>query len=757
MTIRAPVGGRRRGRAALYCLLVVAIAAGFIVLAESEATAHTPHDTVSDVAVSPNWADDGKVFVIAGNRLLESTGGAYGWHPLTRGLPRAPEMGKSLSRIALDPSDPDIMYVSSRVGGVYRSADGGASWNRAARGIRDPDIMPIAASPSSPGVVLAAGSISGFYRTDDGGKSWKQIPGFKRVVAIAFAPDTGRAIVGDASGRVSVSDDDGVSWQAAVRGKGVPITAISANDSVVFAGDLQGALSRSDDGGESFTTVGKGLPKEPINSIALSPDFATDQTLWLSARSGGVYRSDDEGQTWTRKSRGLTTDEQAKKVDVSDFRTLAVSPANGEGSQLFLGTFDGLSRSADGGDHWEPWETLVDFIVGLGVSPDYETDATVAATTYVKGAFLSSDSGEQWHPISGNLDHGISAGNKFSPIKRLHNIVFSPEYASDRTMFSATWTHLLRSTDRGRSWAQIEVSPPPEDTELRQFVIGVSPDYASDHTLYLGTRQGEIYRSLHSGDPGTWELVGNAGARVRSLAFSPTFADDPVMYAGTEAGVVVSVDAGTNWERTGPAGTALLAISPKFATDGTVFAGTDAGLFVTRDKAETWTELTADPLHAAASVEGLAVSPSFAADSMLLVSVTGEGLYRSTDGGRTFSPTGNELIAESRVIADFTNPTDSPIEFSSSFANDQTVFAYANQDILRSTDAGTSWDVLQIPAASTIFTGDTKEDAAAPRGTGTSRRALILVICLAGLALLSVAATGFFGLRWAIHGRSRAT
>ena len=289
-------------------------------------------------------------------------------------------------------------------------------------------------------------------------------------------------------------------------------------------------------------------------------------------------------------------------------------------------------------------------------------------------------------------------------------------------------------------------------------MIGLSPDYAADHSIFLGTRQGDIYRSKSAGDAGSWEHVGNAGSRVRSLAFSPSFPAERVLYAGTEDGVVESADAGATWSRTGPSGVAMLGISPGYAIDGTLFAGTDAALFVTRDKAQTWTELTVDRLGTGSSVEAVVVSPAYDSDGTLLVSITGEGLYRSTDGGASFSAIGLDLIEANRVIADFTNPTETPIEFSPSFERDRTVFAYANQDVLRSTDAGETWEVLRLPAASTVFSldgADGKDDVSlSSRSHGTSRRAVVLVAGLAGLAMLSIAAT-IYGIRRHAHASSQ--
>lgn len=696
---------KRFKRRAPLALLLIATLIGTV---GHRADGHTPHDSVSYVAVSPSYAQDGKVFAIVANRLLVSTDGAYGWKPLVRGLPHPPEEGETLFRIAIAASNPAVMYVSSRAEGVFRSADGGSSWHAAAGGLEHADIQAIAVAPHSTDVVIAGGARSGLYRTADGGKHWRSVAALRRPRAIAFVPGSGRAVVGDGGGRVSISDDDGSTWHEAAHSGDGGITAVAASTeavgSTVFAATDHGTMLRSKDGGTSFAPLPKkGLPPESIPSIVLSPNYRRDHTLWASASRSGVYRSTNGGERWIRVSKGLTTDPQAQTVHVTEFRGLAVAVDRTGSRVIFAGGFDGLFRSDDGGHQWWTVDTLADHIVGLDVSPDFAHDSTIAVASYVKGAYLSTDAGKTWNRIDNGLEvRGISEGNKFAPVKRLHNVVFSPDYARDQTIFCASWTAFLKSTNRGRSWSTIAVAPPTSQPVLRQFVIGLSPSYKSDRTIFLGTRQGDIFRSRKAGEAGSWALVGKVGSRVRSIVFDPAFPAEPVLYASTADGVVRSEDSGATWTGTGPSAESLLAISPAYGRDGTVFAGTQAGLFVSRDRGRTWSELTQAPLSTTSTVEAVAVSPSYQDDHTLLVSVggvEGEGLYRSTDGGSSFVAVGSDLIDANRVIADFSNPTGTPIQFAPSFAHDRTIFAYAGQDVVRSSNGGDSWAVLQMPSA----------------------------------------------------------
>ena len=268
---------------------------------------------------------------------------------------------------------------------------------------------------------------------------------------------------------------------------------------------------------------------------------------------------------------------------------------------------------------------------------------------------------------------------------------------------------MIRSTDRGRSWQAITISPPPPGDRLRQFVLALSPAFASDRTVFAATRHGEVFRSEDAGDPGTWERLGGFDdERVRSLAVSPDYTRDRTLYAGTVAGVYSSDDGGRTWSAPGPRMAtppeggeddlgALVAMSPDYRSDGTVFAGTDGGLFVTRDRGRSWARVTAPPLTTSSQVEAVAVSPDYAQGRTVLVSTRELGLVQSTDGGRSFQRVGIELFDSNRIIADFTNPTSMPIQFSPTFATDRTVFAYAQTDVLRSTDGGESWEALPLP------------------------------------------------------------
>ncbi len=93
------------------------------------------------------------------------------------------------------------------------------------------------------------------------------------------------------------------------------------------------------------------------------------------------------------------------------------------------------------------------------------------------------------------------------------------------------------------------------------------------------------------------------------------------------------------------------------------------------------------------------MSPNFAVDGTVLVSVAGKSLYKSTDGGRTFVAVGTDLLDRNVVFANIPNAVASPIAFSPDYANDATIFGYAPSGFFRSTDGGEHWtDITPTPS-----------------------------------------------------------
>ncbi|MDH3284001.1 MAG: DUF6080 domain-containing protein [Acidobacteriota bacterium] len=726
------------------CTRGLGVLLGMLLLAAGTTPlAHTPHDDIFDVELSPGGGRNGTMFIIVRGNLLRSRDAGTTWKRLQRGLDHR-HLPVSLG---ISPASPSDLFLATLGDGIYKSEDGGDSWSRIDPGPETRYLDLVVAHPEEPGLVLAAGATRGLYRTTDGGRSWSRVAApDAKVTAIDFAAGApSRIFAGDHHGGLWVSDDGGAQWTRLSTANGsqaITALAVSAGtetDVTVMLGTSDGRISKSTDGGRRFDEVHR-AEEGAITGLAVSPRFAMDGTVWASTADQGALCSRDGGESWIECRRGLTRHSQAPRLGRPHFGSIRVAENHAADRTLFLAGYDGLFRSTDGGERWREVTTLTgSTIVGLGLSPAFEDDATVAVTTYMWGALLSENGGRDWRPINANAeDYARPRG-----LTRLFNVVFSPHYAADRTLFSSTWYRFLKSTNAGSHWRQILPSDADEWTSLHHgMTVAVSPVFAEDGTLYVGTSRGQFFESTDRGE--SFLLIAEIEDPVNSLVVSPDFARDRTLFAGTPTTIYRTADGGRTWRVVarapppeGDAGTwraeealspvfsgeqaqnwrthlesmerrtaaVALSISPAYAQDRTVFAATSSGVLATTDGGETWRRLPGEAYGGDSKIEAIAVSPDYARDRTVIVSARGRGLFRSEDGGQSFAPIGGGLLRDQQIPANFDGfpqPLAPPLVLSPSFATDRTAYAFSDHELLISKDAGDSWSRLEVPGPTAL-------------------------------------------------------
>jgi photosystem II stability/assembly factor-like uncharacterized protein len=252
--------------------------------------------------------------------------------------------------------------------------------------------------------------------------------------------------------------------------------------------------------------------------------------------------------------------------------------------------------------------------------------------------------------------------------------------AADETLvFAGTQVGVFRlalaPAAEAPEWERLANAP------LGVLSLGVSPNFAQDHTVIAGTNNG-IYVSTDSGD--TWQAAAMpiASSAVVAISFSPNYTADGILLAGTmEDGIFYSNTRGSRWQTNGfgllDASAFCLGFSPNFSRDSTTFAGTDTTLYFSYNGAMAWKQLPFP--EGAAPALSLAVSPNFEQDQTLFVGTETQGLHRSTDRGRTWRPL--DLPAACINVLLWTKGNDRLLA-----ATDAGVFA--------STDQGETWRCL---------------------------------------------------------------
>ncbi|MDJ0571522.1 MAG: YCF48-related protein [Pleurocapsa sp. MO_192.B19] len=702
-------------------ILGLLLTLAFFTLDVKAALAHYPHDDIFAVEVSPNYQQDQTLFINVRGNLFKSKDGGDSWQTIVNGLDHQHE----LSALDISAQSQKILFLATLGDGIYKSENEGDSWSQVNQGLETLSIDLVAIAPDSPDVVFAAGTESGLYKTENGGTSWSPVmTEEEKITAVAFdSAQQDKITIGDNQGNLFFSGDRGQTWQRLAtleNSGGIKTVAISPNfagDRTFWVGTEQGGIFKTVDGGVSFAQANNGISDRAIMSLAISPNYQKDGTILASTWHEGVFRSNDGGKSWKKSSKGLTEDGQADLPNFNrpHFSDLRISQTYNQDRTVFVAGFDGLFKSTDGGRVWREVNTLSsNIIVGLGLSPDYQNDSTVAFTTYLGGAYISHDQGVTWTTINKGLERDNFLKRipkrilQDNFIARLFDIVFSPNYREDKTIFSPSWTHFLKSTDRGQHWQKIPLFNEPSSLNRpTKYSIAISPNFASDGSIYLGSMQGTGKGSiLKSTDGGlNFSVVGNVNSQpVVYLAISPNFAADKTLYAGVKDGVYKTVDGGKTWQ---PAGNGIpsmqqeskLAISPNYKIDQTVFAGTTAGLFVTRDGGESWDKLTGTTASEDGYVEAVAISPNYQSDQTLIMNVRGRGLFKTVDGGTTFTQVGNDLLNSNHSLANMYGfwPPTMAIKFSPSYSLDRTIYGVSETKLFKSTDGGNTWANVSIP------------------------------------------------------------
>jgi photosystem II stability/assembly factor-like uncharacterized protein len=660
--------------------------------------AHVPHDEIYDVVASSN-PDNANLYGIIRSNLMKSNDKGVTWRRITRGL----DNKSKFQHIAIDPRIGRRLYLSTAVDGVYLSDDGGYSWRKNNAGLDTLSLDELYV-PATQGIrtAFAAGTKNGLYKfTSDTGR-WVKVYGkpapITAISGLNATPSvTSSVLIGDRHGVLSRSNDGGQVWQKVHQFTDCgDINTIGTSPLLAdtfWVGTGRCGMFRTTDGGLTFSPMNSGISDLNIRSIALSPSYATDQTVFASTWSQAIFISSDGGASWRRVSENLTTTEQADKQKKPHFSHIALSANFQKDGTLFLCGFDGLFRSLTRGEHWEQVPTLpVDLIQGLAVSPDYASDATLAITTYQNGIYKSSNAGKSWQAIASDI------------AKRNYDIAFSPDFATDGMMFASTAignNQVGKSTDRGATWQKITL-PFSDDPTL----FALSPQFASDATMFVGSRNGRIYRSTTHGnafDVVFSEVFDQCNGCVSSLVTSPNYQNDHSVFAATKKAIHMSEDGGNTWQAQPDPyhlfGSSIkgdhvkLAVSPNYALDQQIFITGLEGLFLTTDRFKTWQKLMDGYITA------IALSPDYQHDQSLIVSVKGKGAFKSTNGGLSFKALNPSLLAAHCSLElwdEFPEVSSSVIKFSPDYAHDKTIFAACSASLARSRDAGKTWHRFAI-------------------------------------------------------------
>jgi photosystem II stability/assembly factor-like uncharacterized protein len=631
--------------------------------------------SIGAIAVDPSspdtvWVGTGETWarnsVSAGDGVYRTEDGGQSWSHL--GLPES----ERIARILVNPEDGSEVFVCATgplwsaggERGVYRTRDGGESWERVLEIDEDTGCAELAMDPQDPGILYAGmwdfrrqpwtfrsgGPGSGLYRTRDGGESWEELTeglpsGTKGRIAVAAAPSRPNrvyALVEADTTALYRSDDLGESWEKVNTSTTVQMRPFYFALVVVDPEDHDRvykpgfALGVSEDGGESFTS--------PFTNAFGGGVHSDHHALWIDPNNphflalgtdGGVYISHDRGAHWRH----------VRSLPLSQFYEISVDmdrPYNVYGGLQDNGTWTGPSQSPGGIDNGD-WRNI-----GGGdgfhayvdpVDPDY------VYVEYQGGNIM------RFHRPTGETKRIRPYADE--DVEELRFNWNTPLHIGQSGTLYAGAQYLFRSTDRGESWDRIspDLSTDDPEKQKQEESGGVTIDNTSaeNHTtiytiaespldpsvLWVGTDDGNVQVTRDGGQSWTNVVENVEGVPAHTwVAHVEASAHDPatafVAFDGHRTGDMATYlyrteDYGQSW--TALADSTMEGWAHVIVQDpeqpALLFAGTEWGLWVSVDGGDGWARYETG-LPARVPVRDLAIHPR---DHDLVVGTHGRGVW----------------------------------------------------------------------------------------------------------------------------------
>jgi photosystem II stability/assembly factor-like uncharacterized protein len=559
------------------------------------------------------------------------------WKPIFDDQPTG-----SIGAVAVAASNPDVIYVGSGEGlqrpdlstgdGVYKSTDGGKTWQH--QGLRDGQQIPaILVDPRDPRRVLVAvlghpygaNAERGVFRSSDGGETWERVL-YKDentgAVALTFDPTDPQTVYavlwasrqgpwengawqGPGSGLYK-SIDGGTSWRLLTKGLPTPEQGlgrigigVAPTDprrlyALVDAGQF-GGVYRSDDAGESWRRVHRErrIWERGSDFAEIKVDPKNKDLVYVANTS--VYRSTDAGDTFTAIKGAPGGD---------DYHTIWIHP---DQPQIMLLAGDqGATITVNGGQTWSSWynqpsaqfyHVITDNQFPYWVyGGQQESGSAGVASRGSDGQITFRD----WRPV-GVEEYGYVAPDPLNP-----NIIYGGKVTRyDRT--TGQVQNVAPEALRSRKYRFLRTAP-----------LLFSP--VDPHSLFLGANV--LFKTTNGGH--RWEIISpDLSRELPDVPENIGIFRTPELAQQPRRGVIYTV-------------------APSYKDRNVIWAGTDDGLIhVTRDGGKTWTNVTPPAITSWSKVSLIDagrfdLATAYAAVNRIRLDDQRPHIFRTHDGGKSW-------------------------------------------------------------------------------------------------------------------------
>jgi photosystem II stability/assembly factor-like uncharacterized protein len=569
-----------------------------------------------------------------GDGIYKSTDAGHTWRHM--GLPNS----RAISDVIIHPADENVVYVSVQGApygftedrGVYRTTDGGETWDKVLYVSDRAGASSLSMDPNNPRILYAGfwehlrqgwtvqsgGEGSGLWRTMDGGDTWETVgeddfPELMGKIGVDVAGNSDRIyalIEADPGGGLYRSDDRGESWELvsdfwSLRARAwyyIEVFADPQDPNVVWV--LNAPVFKSIDGGENFERVP--TPHGDNHDLWINP---TNSQYLVNANDGGANVSLDGGANWSTQQNQPTA--QFYRVNVDNQFPYMVYGGQQDNSTVAI-----ASRTFSGGIGWKDWHA-----VGGCESAYTGFDRDNPRYVYA-GCYMGQIS--EWDAAT-RYSRNVMAYPQLPIAMQARDMKYrfnwnAPILVSqhDTDVIYHGGNHLLRSGDRGRTWE--EASPDltrDEDTkqgfgggpitnegaggEIYGTLAYVAESPHDANTVWAGSDDGLVHVTQDGG--ATWTDVTPEGvpeSLINSIEVSPH--DPAAAYVAVNLykfndftpHILKTTDYGQSWERV-VNGIAeehhVRVVREDPVRRGLLYAGTEQGVYVSFDDGANWQSL----------------------------------------------------------------------------------------------------------------------------------------------------------------------
>ncbi|MCI5056101.1 MAG: T9SS type A sorting domain-containing protein [Flavobacteriales bacterium] len=540
-----------------------------------------------------------------------------------------------LNCMEFHPSNSQIMWVGAPNGGLWKTIDGGLNWSSntdllpnlgvtdIAINPLDPDVMYIATGdgygyPNATNVHWGGTYTTGVLKSVDGGQNWNvtglsyQFSNNIQIFQMLINPQNPNILFATASDGLYKTIDAGLTWTKVISAPTLDIAFKTDDFNTILVTRRSGGIWKSTDGGNNWVPKYSGS-----TDIAIETTPADPNRVYAWENNGSFQVSYDAGETWTFMG---TPD-----FGVWYYMALGVSLTNPD--EVYVGNLD-ISRSTNGGVSWSVVTDWIGWPSSKYVHADnreIKFDPTNHSTLYAindGGIFKSTNNGSSW------VD--ISEGIHVMQLYRFSNSQTDPKHM------------LIGSQDNGQNlylnddWSMVLLADGMESI-IDPWNPGIVYATYQNGGFQISYDNGQTFNQANLPSFGSWTVPMEINPNVPNT-----------VYVGLDNGTIYkSTDQGSSWSTYGVLNTfdfvTAIATCPSepttmYALTGDVFVGGSFKLEIAKDGGSTWTVLTGLPTFTAYPSD-ITVSESDA--SKIWVTFSGYGatdkVYYSNDYGNSWT------------------------------------------------------------------------------------------------------------------------